>query len=104
MLFVHSGMLSPHDSHRPCLPLPAWHGLTGSHIWRWPLPKLGATDRVLTKLVCLLALRRVVRIEGWDNILPQHDPFILVANHSSRREAVGLFGFLRIGTIGLFRV
>lgn len=62
-----------------------------AEIWRLPLPELKrVTDRLLTRTFCTLALHQVYNLEGWGAILPIRDPFLLVANHSSRREAVYL--------------
>ncbi|HEU0062065.1 MAG TPA: lysophospholipid acyltransferase family protein [Hyphomicrobiaceae bacterium] len=69
----------------------------GSRQWRTPaaneilghhLPHLGPGDRLLLRALTLCAARYVVAIEGLQHIRPAQDPFILVANHSTRREAV----------------
>ncbi len=84
-------MLSPFPPTRPHSELPQWQGLSRSLVRKWPLEALSsASDRYLTRLACLAALNQVVEIDGVENILPQRDPFLLVANHSSRREAVFL--------------
>jgi 1-acyl-sn-glycerol-3-phosphate acyltransferase len=77
--------------------LPRWSDLTASDVRRWPLTHLPRTsDRILARLACLLALRQIVLVEGWERILPRHDPVLLVANHSSRREAVLLPALLTL--------
>ena len=69
--------------------LPPWHSLKASQVRRWPLPELSSpSDRTLARLAGLFALWRVRLVEGWENILPDRDPFVLAANHSSRREAL----------------
>ncbi len=66
-------------------------------VWRWPLHGIPRrVDRLLTRLIARLALAQVVEIRNWEGLLPRHDPFILVANHGSRREA------LYLGTLCLF--
>lgn len=88
----------PRPSHSE---LPPWAELRWSHVLGCPLPRLSsATDRALTRLVCLAALKQVALIEGWENILPRRDPFLLVANHSSRREALFLPAFLLLARGG----
>jgi 1-acyl-sn-glycerol-3-phosphate acyltransferase len=62
-----------------------------AEIWRLPLPELSrVADRLLTRAFCTLALYQVRNLEGWSAILPARDPFLLAANHSSRREALYL--------------
>jgi 1-acyl-sn-glycerol-3-phosphate acyltransferase len=77
------------DADLPPLGLPRWHSIRPADLWRWPLPELPSlTDRLLTRLVGLLALTGIAEIEGWERVHPRHDPFLLAANHSSRREAL----------------
>ena len=45
-------------------------------------------DRLLLRGLALLASRQIVAIHGLKHIRPACDPFILVANHSTRREAI----------------
>ena len=94
-------MLATHDPDTEKTGLPAWDRVTPSDIWRWPLVDLpSSSDRFLTRMVGRLALGRIARIDGWENILPQHDPFILAANHSCRREAVFLPALLMLARAG----
>lgn len=66
-------------------------------VWHWPLERIERrTDRLLTRLFAWLALHQVVEIRNWERLLPAQDPFILVANHGSRREA------LFLGTLCLY--
>jgi len=89
------------DADLPSPGLPRWHALRPSDLWRWPLGELAhPTDRLLTRLVGLLALARIAEIEGWEQVHPRHDPFLLVANHSSRREAVLLPAVLMLARHG----
>lgn len=62
---------------------PAW-----LDVLRWPLPHNGLGDRLLIKAVALAGARQVRAIHGIENALPDRDPFILVANHSTRRDTV----------------
>jgi 1-acyl-sn-glycerol-3-phosphate acyltransferase len=52
------------------------------------LPHLGLGDRLVLRTLALLASRHVVAIHGLQHIRPGMDPFILAANHSTRRESV----------------
>jgi 1-acyl-sn-glycerol-3-phosphate acyltransferase len=45
-------------------------------------------DRLLLRALALLATRHIVAVHGLEHVRPALDPFILVANHSTRREAV----------------
>jgi len=82
-------MLVPRDpDHSAPAPRP-WAKLKPRDLWRWPLPELTSpSDRLLARLAGLLALRGIGDIQGLEHIHPSNDPFLLVANHSSRREAV----------------
>ena len=82
-------------THNPALTLPtvvtAWQDLRPWDLWGWPLEALERPlDRVLTRAAAALARRQVQAIAGWERVLPVCDPFILVANHGSRREALYL--------------
>ena len=61
-------------------------------IWRevidWPLPDRNFGDRLLLRVLALAASGQVRAIHGLEHIRPGNDPFILVANHSTRREAL----------------
>ena len=60
-------------------------------VWRWPLGQMERWhDRILTRLVTRLALMQIVEVVHWERLLPECDPFILVANHGSHREALYL--------------
>jgi len=59
-----------------------------SEILGCALPYLGRGDRLLLRALALLASRHIVAIHGLQHIRPATDPFILVANHSTRRESV----------------
>lgn len=52
------------------------------------LDELGCFDRMIVRSVAMLAGGCIGEVEGVANILPDRDPFVLVANHSTRREAV----------------
>jgi 1-acyl-sn-glycerol-3-phosphate acyltransferase len=45
-------------------------------------------DRLLLRALALFATRHIVAIHGLEHVRPALDPFILVANHSTRREAI----------------
>jgi 1-acyl-sn-glycerol-3-phosphate acyltransferase len=68
---------------------PARRAPRATETLRWPLPymhRLG--DRLLLRALCLVAAPRIVAIRGLEHVRPECDPFILVANHSTRREAI----------------
>jgi 1-acyl-sn-glycerol-3-phosphate acyltransferase len=66
----------------PWMP-PAWR-----EVLRWPLPCKGLGDRMLVKAVALAGKGQVRAIHGIEYVLPERDPFILVANHSTKRDTV----------------
>jgi len=70
---------------------PGWH-----EILRWPLPHNRLGERLLLRAVALVARRYVRAIDGLENLPDGHRPFILVANHNSRREAVVMPAFLML--------
>lgn len=71
------------------LPDPSPVKPTLSEIWRAPLGGLESpVDRFLCRALSTLAVRYVVEIHGTEQIAPEHDPFILAANHNTRLEAV----------------
>lgn len=89
------------DADLPPAGLPRWHALRPVDLWRWPLAELAnPADRLLTRLVGLLALAGIAEIEGWERVYPRHDPMLLVANHSSRREAILLPAVLLLARQG----
>ena len=58
-------------------------------LWRRPLPhQPEAVTRALCRGVLSLGGGRVASIDGLEHIAPERDPFVLVANHSQRLEAV----------------
>jgi 1-acyl-sn-glycerol-3-phosphate acyltransferase len=68
---------------------PAWRAPRATEIFGWALPhmhRLG--DRLLLRALALQASRHIVAVHGLEHIRPACDPFILVANHSTRREAI----------------
>jgi 1-acyl-sn-glycerol-3-phosphate acyltransferase len=69
----------------------------GHQIWRAPaaaeilgcaLPHLGLGDRLLLRALALLARYHVLSIHGLQHIRAAGDPFILAANHGTRRESL----------------
>lgn len=62
---------------------------------RAPLEALDSIlDRGLVRLAGCLAVTQVRDVRGIERLLPSRDPFILVANHSSRREIIWLTAIL----------
>ncbi len=81
--------------------LPAWSTLGPGALSRWPLPALANRfERTVLRLAVMLARRQVWGIEGWERVLPVQDPFILVPNHSSRREVLYLVAALMLARGG----
>lgn len=74
--------------------LPAWHELKLRALWQWPLPALSASDRLLLRLFATAARSQVTAVWHGHYALPEYDPFILIANHNSRRETVWLTALL----------
>lgn len=64
--------------------------LTPAQIFSRPLPDLSWRERVIVRSTALMLRGKVVGVDGIANILPDRDPFVLVANHSTRLEAVVL--------------
>ncbi len=57
--------------------------------FRRPLPEQPSrTTRILCRLLAGWGRRRVLAFSGAENVAPERDPFVLVANHSQRLEAV----------------
>jgi 1-acyl-sn-glycerol-3-phosphate acyltransferase len=89
------------QSSAPHLALPAWQSLRLSDLRRWPLGALASPfDRAILRTAAALARRQVRAIEHWERVLPVRDPFILVANHGSRRETVYLTAALMLARGG----
>ena len=59
-------------------------------IWSQPLPyqREQPLTRLLCRLVLTLAKRRVLEVRGLEHVAPDLDPFIFVANHNQRLEAI----------------
>jgi 1-acyl-sn-glycerol-3-phosphate acyltransferase len=69
----------------------------GQQAWRVPalgevlgcaLPHLGLGDRLLLRAVAALARHQVLAIHGLQHVRTAGDPFILAANHTTRRESL----------------
>jgi 1-acyl-sn-glycerol-3-phosphate acyltransferase len=60
----------------------------------WSLPDLKLIDRLLVRGIALISCAKVRHLDGLERLAPQHDPFILAANHSTRLEAILLPGLL----------
>jgi 1-acyl-sn-glycerol-3-phosphate acyltransferase len=69
----------------------------GQQVWRVPalsdilgcsLPHLGLGDRLLLRAIAALARHHVLSIHGLQHIRAAGDPFILAANHNTRRESL----------------
>jgi 1-acyl-sn-glycerol-3-phosphate acyltransferase len=81
--------------------LPDALSLSSAQVWRCPLPALQRiTDRFLARAFATLAAAQVHAIEGLASIAPPRDPFVLVANHSSRRETLYLPALLLLARGG----
>ena len=65
-----------------------WRRPAATQIVGCPLPHLGLGDRLLLRTLAMYAARHVVAIDGLQHIRPAQDPFILAANHSTRRESL----------------
>jgi 1-acyl-sn-glycerol-3-phosphate acyltransferase len=65
-----------------------WRAPPPTDILSCALPYLGLGDRLVLRSLALVASRRIVAIQGLHNISPAMDPFILAANHSTRRESL----------------
>jgi len=89
---------------RPEQPIAApdpWTSLRGPGVWHAPLPAIDrAADRLLLRLVGTLACRQIVEVEGLAQVLPDADPFVLAANHCSRRDALFLPALLMLARGG----
>jgi 1-acyl-sn-glycerol-3-phosphate acyltransferase len=68
--------------------LSSWQRPTLSEILHRPMPEAGPGDRTLVRVLALLGRDQVRIRSGLEHIDPGNDPFILVLNHSTRREAL----------------
>lgn len=80
-------------------PAPYWNT---TEICKGPLPELKGQflTRLFTRTTLLLKRKNVLGIEGIEHVSGQKDPFIVVANHSQRSEALllpAILFFLRKG-------
>lgn len=66
----------------------AWSPPISWDVLRWPLPHKGLGDRLVIKTLVLLLKRQARTIHGLEHVAPGRDPFILVANHSTKRDAI----------------
>jgi 1-acyl-sn-glycerol-3-phosphate acyltransferase len=67
---------------------PSWGHPARAEILRRPIPARDLADRCLIRGLALLARQRVRIVGGLEHIEPANDPFILVLNHTTRREAL----------------
>jgi len=67
---------------------PPWWAPRPSEIAGCALPALALGDRLLLRALALLSSRQIAAMRGLQHVRAASDPFILVANHSSRRESV----------------
>jgi 1-acyl-sn-glycerol-3-phosphate acyltransferase len=65
-----------------------WNPPTLGDILRWPIPYAAFADRWLIRGLTLVGRGQVRRVFGLEHVSPLNDPFILVLNHSTRREAL----------------
>lgn len=80
---------------------PHWPHIGFLRLWQWPLEHTQSMlDRLLGRMLVAFAGRQVQAVEHWERIATSCDPFILVANHSSRREAVYLPALLLLARQG----
>jgi 1-acyl-sn-glycerol-3-phosphate acyltransferase len=86
----------PQSMHAPEVSPPMAIG-PGQQAWRVPalgeilgcaLPYLGLGDRLLLRAIAVLARHRVLAIHGLQHVRTAGDPFILAANHTTRRESL----------------
>src|SRR5579871_5150286 len=68
----------------------AWNRPGPFEVLRWPLPDQGIRNRLLIRGFALMARPHMLALRGIEHVLPDRDPFILAANHSTRLEAVWL--------------
>jgi 1-acyl-sn-glycerol-3-phosphate acyltransferase len=65
-----------------------WNPPVWREILTWPLPYQDRGNRLLLRASVLFARGNVCAVYGLEHLRPALDPFILAANHSSRREAL----------------
>lgn len=65
-----------------------WRPLAWWEVLQRPLPHRGLWHRMLVRAVALAGNRQFGAIHGIENVRPERDPFILVANHSTKRDTV----------------
>lgn len=65
-----------------------WKAPAFSEILCRPMPVVGLGDRALLRGLALLGRTHVRVHSGLEHVDPGNDPFILVLNHSTRREAL----------------
>src|ERR1700742_4971686 len=65
-----------------------WEAPSFSDILCRPIPELGLGDRSALRGLSLLARNHVRVLSGLEHVDRGNDPFILVLNHSTRREAL----------------
>jgi len=75
-----------------------WRHAPLLELWRWPLPFQAHSllNRLMVRGVLSLTRRYVATVDGLEKIGPQYDPYILVANHCTRREALALPALLML--------
>ena len=66
---------------------PSWDHPNCDEVLCRPIRERALVDRLLVRGLALLARSRV-RVTGLEHIEPANDPFILVLNHTTRREAL----------------
>ena len=76
------------------MPLPfeadpsCWEAPTLGDILCRPIPEMGLADRWLIRALAFCGRYQVRVLSGQEHVDPSNDPFILVLNHSTRREAL----------------
>ena len=65
-----------------------WEPPPFGDILRRPMPEMGLGDRWLVRALAFLGRNQVRVLSGLEHVDPNNDPFILVLNHSTRREAL----------------
>ena len=57
-------------------------------VLRMPIPDSEFADRCLLRALGMLGVGQFKAVSGLEHVAPANDPFILVLNHSTRREAL----------------